>query len=105
MPGPLQFGAFFVDSEDMTATRTATRHQLFRNLQSAEHTAHAYAELVALFEHSALITRPGAEIARIELARLRETMEEHENDADDCRDRILSAGYSYADYDAWQAAR
>lgn len=89
----------------MTATRTASRSELFRALASAERSAHAYAELVALLEHSALIARPGAEIARHELDRLRNTMEEHENDADDCRDRILSAGYSPAEYDAWKAAR
>lgn len=89
----------------MTATRTASAHQLFRNLDSAEASAHAYAELVALFEHSALIARPGAEIARRELDRLRELMEEHENDADDCRDRILSAGYTPEAYEAWLARK
>lgn len=63
----------------------------------------AYAELASIIEHSARYQAggPRAEIARREHARLVELVAEMEDDADDCRDRILSAGYTPEQYEAW----
>lgn len=82
-----------------------TAGQLFRNLHAAEETAARYAELVALFEHSAIVQAggPRSEIARREMARLVELVEEFENDADDRRDQILAAGHTPEQYEAWMA--
>jgi hypothetical protein len=78
-------------------------HQLFRALLSAEETGRAYAELAAIIESSARVQLggPRAEIAVRELGRLRDLVEEMENDADDCRDRIIGAGYTPEQYEAW----
>lgn len=88
-----------------------TAGQLFRNLYNSEKTGAAYAELVALVEHSARIQAGGDStsyvVFREELDRLRNALAEMEDDADDCRDKIIAAGYTPEQYEAWttQAVR
>lgn len=84
-----------------------TAHRLFSDLRSAEETADAYRNLAHVVDLLA-DAHPGsirAEITLREAARLRELLDEHEADADDCRAAILAAGYTPEDYEGWVARR